>query len=116
MNDPEAVAWISSADLIVNTSPVGMAPIVRASPLPTGTRLNPAQVIFDTVYTPRETQLIREAVRAGATPIDGSEMFLRQAAAAFTHWTRLEFPLDAVRPILHQALATLERPRLHLDQ
>ena len=65
----------------VNCTPVGMAggPDPDGSPLPDDVHLDDSVVVMDTVYTPRETPLIREARARGAVTVDGESMFLRQA-------------------------------------
>ena len=77
------------AEVWVNCTPLGMHPKVDATPLP----VRPASwgvgtVVFDTIYNPRETRLLREAAAAGCTTIHGDEMFDRQAAAQYELWTR----------------------------
>jgi shikimate 5-dehydrogenase len=44
-------------------------------------------VVFDAVYTPKETRLLREAAECGATVVSGLEMFIRQAMGQFEHFT-----------------------------
>ena len=65
----------------VNCTPVGMAggPDPDGSPLPDDVHLDDSVVVMDTVYTPRETPLVREARSRGAVTVDGEAMFLRQA-------------------------------------
>jgi len=87
---------IVDAKLIVNATPVGM----RGGPDPEGTPVpddllasSPADaVVFDTVYVPAETPLIRRARGLGRRVIDGAEMFVGQAALQFEAWTGLPAP------------------------
>jgi len=65
-------------DIIINTTPVGMAPNAEQTPLP-GYVFKPEQTVFDLVYTPRHTRLLKEAHLAGATCISGIHMFIAQA-------------------------------------
>jgi shikimate dehydrogenase len=65
-------------DIIINTTPVGMAPHSDQTPLP-GYIFKPEQTVFDLVYTPRQTRLLKEAHLAGATCISGIHMFVAQA-------------------------------------
>ncbi|MBM4356396.1 MAG: shikimate dehydrogenase, partial [Deltaproteobacteria bacterium] len=76
--------------LIVNCTPVGMFPNLDASPLEAGFRSG--QVVFDLVYRPRPTRLLRLAMAAGATPVDGLCMLARQAAESLRLWTGIEVP------------------------
>jgi shikimate dehydrogenase len=54
-------------------------------------------IVFDMVYDPIETRLLREAQQAGCQIIGGLEMLLAQAAAQFEAWTGQEAPLDAMK-------------------
>ena len=90
----------AQADLIVNTTPIGMHPNVDASPLPDEHPFRGGQIVYDLIYAPRETRLLQQASKAGATPIGGLPMLIGQAAAAFRIWTGHEMPLDAVRAAL----------------
>lgn len=82
--------------VIVNCTPVGMAhgPTPDASPVPFEVLrdLGPGAVVFDTVYTPIRTPLLRAAEKAGLRAIDGVGMFVRQAAAQFQEWTGSHAP------------------------
>ncbi len=100
---------IGSATLVINTSPVGMAPHDTASPLPAGIGIRPDQVVFDLIYTPLQTTLLRDAAAAGATAIGGLEMLLHQGARSFEIWTGERMPLDQIRPLVTEAL----RSRTH---
>jgi 3-dehydroquinate dehydratase/shikimate dehydrogenase len=82
-------------DLLINATPVGMAPNVDASPV-TG-RL-PGQVVFDMVYTPAETWLLHLAREQGKIVIPGTAMFYAQAARQFEIWTGRAAPDGLYRP------------------
>lgn len=72
------------ADLLINATPVGMHPNVSASPV-SGPIL--ADVVFDMVYNPERTLLLRQAESQGKRTISGQMMFLAQAARQFEIWT-----------------------------
>lgn len=91
------------ADLIVNCTSVGMYPHVAASPLP-DTALRPNQVVFDTIYRPEQTTLLRTARLRGATVIGGSAMFIGQAEAQFTQWHHQPPWADSFRNTLQSLL------------
>lgn len=84
-----------SVDLVVNATPVGMEPDPDATPLP-GASFRAGQIVYDLVYAPRHTRLLREAARSGATTISGINMLVGQAAESFRLWTGVEMPLDPV--------------------
>lgn len=88
--------------LVVNSTSIGMHK-GDDSPLPGGC-LGPEHVVYDIVYRPLVTPLLREARAAGATTIGGLDMLIGQGAAAFTIWTGLSFPLDTVRPAMEARL------------
>ena len=68
------------AEILINCTSVGMHPDIESSPVPTDC-LRPDMVVFDTVYNPLQTQLLKEAGSLGAKIINGAEMFMRQAMA-----------------------------------
>lgn len=85
-------------EVVVNATPVGMAPESRS--LLQKHQLRPSMTIFDLVYTPPETPLLRYARNTGCRTIPGTEMFVRQAAAQFRHFTGIAAPLDLVRSMM----------------
>ena len=82
-----------------SSSPVGMAggSAPDASPLPDTVPLDESTTVFDTVYVPARTPLLRRAEASGARAISGLDLFLRQAAMQFLVWTGHEAPIDAFR-------------------
>ncbi|MBP1927861.1 shikimate dehydrogenase [Methanolinea mesophila] len=84
--------------VVVNATPVGMTPD-HHSPLRPG-QLKSGMVIFDLVYTPPETPLIRMARNAGARVIQGPEMFVRQAAAQFRRFTGIQVPPAEIKEMM----------------
>ena len=84
-----------ACDLLINATPVGMLPDVDASPFEG--RI-PAEVVFDMVYTPPITRLLRLAEEQGKTIISGTTMFYAQAARQFEIWTGKEAPPGVYQP------------------
>ena len=62
-------------------------------------------IVFDTIYNPVETRLLRDARDIGCQTISGLEMFVRQAAEQFRLWTDLDAPLDVFRSVLADRLS-----------
>jgi shikimate dehydrogenase len=102
----EAVAWeelamrmqLADIDLIVNATPLGMN---SSDPAPTPGRLiAPHHMVFDCVYGPSKTALLRAAEQAGARCTNGISMLLHQGALAFSIWFDRESPIDAMRKAL----------------
>lgn len=90
------------ADLIINCTPVGMHPNVDESPFDKG-YLSHSMFVFDTVYTPEQTLLIKDARYKGCTTITGVDMFVRQAALQFKLFTNQDPPLEVMRDALKRA-------------
>ncbi len=95
----------SEADVIVNCTAMGMAkgPAPDSSPLPPGV-FHGGQIVFDLVYTPSCTPLLRHAQARGARTLDGLPMLVYQGAASFERWTGKPAPLKLMKA---KALAAL---------
>lgn len=91
-----SAARVHEADLIVNATPQGMAGVAPAEGLVPLTGYQPGQVVADLVYHPARTELLDAAARCGATVTGGLGMLVHQAALAFTHWTGVVAPVDAM--------------------
>ena len=77
----------SNFDLIVNATPVGMMPNINQSPWPDDLSFPPDAAIYDLVYNPRETKLVKDACSAGLSSTTGIGMLVEQAALSFEIWT-----------------------------
>lgn len=85
---------LSLFNLIVNTTPLGMTPNIDRSPLPENATLPPDVIVYDLVYNPRETKLVREAKAQGCHAVTGLGMLIEQAALSFQRWTGHNPPRD----------------------
>lgn len=83
--------------LLVNCTPVGMHPLENASPWPDEIPLPQNAAVYDLVYNPRETQLVKQARVAGLPATTGLGMLVEQAALAFERWTRQQAPRDVMQ-------------------
>lgn len=83
-------------DAAVNATPQGMHPKVEATPLD-AELIRPGTVVFDTIYNPLETRLLREAKERGAKTVDGLGMFVAQGARQVELWTGREAPREVMR-------------------
>lgn len=90
------------AEILVNCTSVGMRPQIDATPIPRE-RLREGSVVFDAVYNPRRTKLLRDAEDAGCRTIDGQALFLAQACRQFEFWTGRAAPRDALREAMAAA-------------
>jgi shikimate dehydrogenase len=95
---------VKAAEIIVHCTPVGMTPNVDDS-LVSADLLRPDQVVFDVVYNPFETSLLKAARQAGARTVPGLGMFVQQAAIQFELWTETEAPVKAMVKATQEALA-----------
>lgn len=93
----------AEVDVVVNCTPIGMHPNVDESPFGKP-YLKPTMVVFDTVYNPESTLLIKEAKLRGCRAVTGVEMFIRQAALQFMLFTGREAPYDLMRDTLKRAI------------
>lgn len=96
---------IKNADIICNTTSVGMD--TDESPVDK-TNLNKNQVVFDVVYSPLQTRLLKDAGSVGAKTILGTEMLLNQAFAQFELFTKKEAPQKAMQKALMALMEQLQ--------
>ena len=102
----EAALSVRTSRLVVNATPLGMAPDRRGqTPWPTPEDFSPDHVVYDLVYTPEQTRLLQEAEAQGAASIGGLDMLVEQAAAAYQQWTGREMPRGAVYDALRDRSA-----------
>ncbi|MBI4978794.1 MAG: shikimate dehydrogenase [Spirochaetes bacterium] len=94
---------VHEADIIINTTPVGMHPEIDASPLSRDI-IESRHTVFDIVYTPQYTKLLKYAREKRAAVVFGYEMLLHQAAVQFELWTKQAMPLGVARKALTAAL------------
>ncbi len=94
------------ANLVVNCTPVGMAPQQTSSPLSAAqiAKLPVTSIVYDLIYSPRPTELLKMASEHGCISIDGLEMLIYQGAAALKIWIGQEAPVDVMRQaVLHHS-------------
>jgi shikimate dehydrogenase len=92
-----------NADILVNATSVGMFP--KANETPVGKdALKRHSLVFDLVYNPVETLLLRQARQAGCETVSGVEMFLEQGATQFRLWTGIEAPKETMRSAVFKEL------------
>jgi len=99
---PDALERCPAA-ILVNASPVGMAPDVDGIPIAPDL-LGRFRLVMDIVYKPLTTRLLREAGNRGAATIDGLQMLILQGAAQFELWTGQEAPAEIMARAAYAAL------------
>jgi len=93
-------------DTLINCTSVGMHPDVDESPIH-ASFLKPGLVVFDAVYTPETTLLVKDARARGCHVITGVDMFVRQAALQFQLFTGKNAPLELMHDLVKRALSPL---------
>ncbi len=96
-------AFMEKIDIVINTTSVGMEPDTASMPLDERLIL-PHHTVFDIVYRPHRTALLRAAERKGARLVYGIDMLLLQGARQFEIWTGTSAPFEAMKEALASAL------------
>jgi shikimate dehydrogenase len=105
LSEPNLKTAMGVSDLILHCTPVGMHPKTNASLIPEDL-FSPGQVVFDIVYTPQNTKLLKEASARGAKALSGVEMFIHQAVLQFEAFTGERAPEDVMRKVVMENLAS----------
>ncbi len=100
---PPAEAGRIEADVLINTTPVGMWPDLEGTPLP-GEDLARFRCVMDVIYNPLRTRLLREAAAAGCGVVNGLGMFVHQGAEQIRIWTGQEPPVALMRRVVGKQL------------
>ena len=108
-SSPDLASLMKRADLVVNTTPVGMAQHGDAQAFPLGeaiwSHLQESAMLYDLVYTPRPTAWLRWGQSRGHRCIDGLEMLVQQGAASLRLWSdRNDVPVETMRRAAEAAL------------
>jgi shikimate dehydrogenase len=96
-------ASIKEADILVNGTPLGMHPEIGRTPVEKDL-LHSDLLVFDLVYNPVKTRLLRDAEEAGASILPGVNMLVYQGATAFKMWTGEDPPIETMRAAVMEAL------------
>lgn len=94
---PDIADVLTEARLIINATSVGTGVTEGETPVTLPDIFHPGQVIFDVVYDPAETELMRNATAAGATVLSGRDLLVKQVGKAFELLTDTPFPESVVR-------------------
>ena len=96
--------YIKDADILVDSTPLGMYPHVDDMPVATSEMMHEDLVVNDIVYNPNQTALLKEAIKANAKPVYGIKMLLYQGAESYKIWTGQNAPMDVMEEALKQTL------------
>ncbi|MEC7565057.1 MAG: shikimate dehydrogenase [Planctomycetota bacterium] len=103
----EAVPWDNrhqvTPDVLINGTPVGMHPNVNETPYE-ASGLTRKTIVFDTIYNPEQTLLIKLARQNGCVTVSGVDMFVRQAELQFKFFTGQEAPIDVMKESLRKSI------------
>jgi shikimate dehydrogenase len=101
---PLAEARFAGYDVVINTTPLGTrGPSEEETPA-VASQLHGARIVYDLVYNPLETRLLREAGQAGCETMGGLPMLVAQAAEQFYYWTGREAPFELMQRAAQAAL------------
>lgn len=95
-------------DILINCTPVGMWPEMDETPFPSHW-LRDHMLVFDTIYNPENTLLLKEAREHECRTVSGLEMFVRQAAAQYELFALRPAPLDVMRDALRRGISAAQR-------
>lgn len=102
LDDTRIGNYVRATDILINATPVGMDREDELLIDPDW--LHKDMVVYDLIYNPSETPLLKSAKEKGAMAINGLEMLLHQGALSFKLWTNLEAPIMVMRKALDEAL------------
>jgi shikimate dehydrogenase len=93
---PDVADTLSSSKLIVNCTSLGLFPNIDDAPTNLEESFNKNQIVFDIIYNPTVTKLMRIASRKGSVTLGGLKMLVYQAAKSFELWTGTEMPVEKI--------------------
>ena len=103
VNEKSLEEQLQDIDILIQCTPVGMYPKINDTPVPKKLLRN-SLVVFDVIYTPLKTRLLREAEEKGCVVVSGIDMFIYQAALQFELWTGKTAPIKVMRETLLRKL------------
>lgn len=103
-DEKQLAASLAVSSLLINATNIGMAPKTDQMPLPDPTLLRSDLPVFDVIYHPGETKLLKAAKEKGVIAVNGLGMLLYQGAAAFKLWTGKEMPVEMIQPLLEREI------------
>jgi len=104
---PDALDW-GRVELLVNATPLGMGELADRTPVP-AERLHPGMIVYDLVYHPLETRLLREARERSCLTVDGLGMLVHQGAMSYSQWLGRRAPRYLMERVTRRYLRQLAR-------
>ena len=103
VNDESLKKQMQDIDILIQCTPIGMYPKTDNTPVPKRFLRN-SLVVFDVIYNPFKTRLLKEAEETGCVVVSGIDMFVYQAALQFELWTKQSAPIDVMKKALLENL------------
>lgn len=103
INESSVAEAMAKSDVIIHCTPIGMHPKEDATLVP-AELFRAGQTVFDVVYNPLETRLLKEAKAAGCKTVSGVEMFINQAVLQFEQFTGIDAPVEVMRQVVLKEL------------
>jgi shikimate dehydrogenase len=100
----EVNSVIGEAQVLINATSVGMHGVAEGQTLVRAEQMHKELVVLDVVYSPLETELLKEARKAGCMTIDGLKMLVYEGAAAFKIWTGFDAPIKLMESAARASL------------
>jgi shikimate dehydrogenase len=107
LNAENLKSVLDAAEIVINTTSVGMWPDTSNSPVPTGL-FKSGQIVIDVVYNPLKTRLLKQAESQGAKTISGIDMLVWQGALALELWTGQPAPAEVMKEEISRILKSHE--------
>lgn len=105
----EDQSYLNGFDILVNTTSLGMHPKVDESPLSDIIRLHPGQIIYDVIYNPARTKLLRKAESCGCKAVNGMGMLFWQGILAYGIWLDVKIPDEVLNSLWQDFLNYLDK-------
>lgn len=102
---PDLLTVFQSSKLIINATSIGMMPEIDNTVINLPNAFYKGQIVFDMVYNPTKTQLLKLAESEGALALNGINMLVYQAAKSYELWTGVEMPIEEISRALEQFIA-----------
>ncbi|MGC6427287.1 MAG: shikimate dehydrogenase [Akkermansiaceae bacterium] len=102
LDDPELAEALANCELIINTTSIGLKAADPSPLLPA--LIEPHHLVYDTIYNPAKTRLLKAAQTRGARIANGTSLLLHQGALSLEYWTQQDAPVEVMRAGLKQAI------------
>jgi shikimate dehydrogenase len=102
LDDDLSAEVLQQADIIINTTSLGMHPDIDRMPVAASAEFNPNQIVYDVIYNPSKTRFLQQAGNRGCKTINGLGMLIYQGIKAYEIWMNITVPREITREIFNQ--------------